>query len=65
MESQKLPDRLDLIWGAANIAREINLNTRQTFHHLETGAIPARKVGKKWVAERGQLRDFFLGEEVP
>ncbi len=61
----KPTNRLDLIWGAAEIAREINLNIRQTFHQLETGSIPAKKVGGKWVAERGMLREFFLGEEIP
>ena len=54
---------LDLIWGAERIAQEINLTTRQTFHQLETGAIPAKKVGGKWVAERGKLREFFTDQE--
>ena len=52
--------KLELVWGAANIGQVVNLNTRQTFHALETGAIPAKKVGGKWVAERGNLREFFL-----
>lgn len=51
---------LDLLWGAAAIGKEVNLNKRQTFYALETGAIPARKVGGKWVAERNRLREFFL-----
>ena len=55
--------KLELVWGAQNIGQVVNLNTRQTFHALETGAIPARKVGGKWVAERGKLREFFLEGE--
>ena len=51
---------LDLIWGAANIAKVVNLNPRQTFYQLESGSIPAKKVGGKWVAERNELRAFFL-----
>lgn len=51
---------MNLIWGARDIAGAINLNIRQTFYALETGAIPAKKVGGKWVAERGALRAFFL-----
>jgi hypothetical protein len=53
---------LDLVWGSREIAKEINRNQRQTFYLLETGGIPARKVGKIWVADRGQLRKRFLGE---
>ena len=51
---------LELIWGAANIAQEVNLDTRQTFYALERGSIPAKKIGRKWVAERSKLRKFFL-----
>lgn len=51
---------LHLIWGAANIGLEVNLDTRQAFYALERGAIPAKKVGGKWVAERSTLREFFL-----
>jgi hypothetical protein len=53
------PD-LDLIWGADAIARVLNLNTKQAFYALESGKLPARKVGKRWVAERGRLREFFV-----
>ena len=53
---------LDLVWGGRDIAKAINRNPRQTFYLLETGAIPARKVGKIWVADRGELRNWFLGQ---
>ncbi len=59
-ETRSESSPLSLIWGARNIAGAINLNTRQTFYALETGAIPAKKVGGKWVAERSALRQFFL-----
>ncbi|MBZ9683113.1 DNA-binding protein [Mesorhizobium sp. CO1-1-2] len=52
---------IDLVWGADNIAKAINVKPRQAFHMLETGLLPARKVGNRWVAERGKLREFFLG----
>lgn len=52
----------DLIWGGDGIAKEIDRTARQTFHMLETGAIPARKVGNRWVASRSALRKFFRGE---
>lgn len=53
---------LDLIWGAEEIAKAIGRSTRSTFHMLDTGELPARKVGGRWVAERSQLLRFFLGE---
>ncbi|TPM34118.1 DNA-binding protein [Mesorhizobium sp. B2-2-2] len=53
------PRSIDLVWGAANIGKEINQKARQTFHMLEAGLLPAKKVGNRWVAERGKLRTFF------
>ncbi|QKC86451.1 DNA-binding protein [Mesorhizobium sp. NZP2077] len=55
---------IDLVWGAENIGKEINQKPRQTFYMLEAGLLPAKKVGTKWVAERGKLRAFFIGEDV-
>jgi hypothetical protein len=67
-----MTQKLEPVWGAKEIAREIfpdaqpeqeRANVRKTFHFLETGAIPARKVGSRWVAERGKLREFFTTAE--
>lgn len=52
--------RLELVWGAEEIAKIIGRSPRVTFHLLTTGAIPARKVGGRWVAERGKLIAFFM-----
>lgn len=52
--------QIDLVWGAASIGKEINQSARQTFYMLESGFLPAKKVGNRWVAERGKLRKFFL-----
>lgn len=52
--------RLDLIWGVEAIAELIGRTPRQTFHMLKTGRLPGKKVGGRWVAERGQLLSFFL-----
>jgi hypothetical protein len=51
--------KLNVIWGAKAIGEMIGVNTRQAFHLLETGKIPARKVGDKWAAEENQLREFM------
>lgn len=50
----------DLVWGADAIAKAIGRSTRSTFHMLDSGELPARKVGGRWVAERNKLLSFFL-----
>ena len=53
-------ENMTLIWGAAEIAKVIGRSRRSTFHMLDNGELPARKVGGRWVAERGKLIAFFL-----
>lgn len=53
---------LDLVWEVEAIAKLISRNERQTFHLLATGQLPAKKVGGRWVAERGQLIRFFMND---
>jgi hypothetical protein len=55
---------LDLIWTAEGIAAELNLPTRSTIHLLQTGKIPACKIARKWVVERGRLKELFLPQQV-
>jgi hypothetical protein len=52
----------DLVWGCEAIGKIINRNNRQTFHLLESGALPAKKVGHRWVASRSRLLAFLVGE---
>jgi hypothetical protein len=64
-QNKELPD--DLLWGVSDISKEINRTQRQTFHLLETRALPAQKVGRRWCATRSGLRRFFsapLGGEA-
>jgi hypothetical protein len=49
-------DNSDIIWSARGIARAINRNERATYHLLQQGRLPARRVGKQWVASRNELR---------
>ncbi|MDJ1632503.1 DNA-binding protein [Rhizobium rhizogenes] len=51
---------LDLIWGAAEIAKLIGRSDRSTFDILEKGQIPAKKVNGRWVIERSKLIAFFM-----
>jgi hypothetical protein len=53
---------LDLVWGAEEIAKVIGRNQRQTFCLLDSGKLPAKKVGGRWVASRKKLKEFF--EEI-
>lgn len=53
-------DELSLVWGAEAIAALIGRSVRSTFHLLDSGELPAKKVGGRWVAERGKLLSFFL-----
>ncbi|MCV9997357.1 helix-turn-helix domain-containing protein [Pararhizobium sp. YC-54] len=53
-------ESIELIWGADEIAKFIGRSPRVTFHLLTTGAIPAKKVGGRWVIERGKLIAFFM-----
>ncbi len=54
--------KIDLLWEVAEIAKAIGRTERQTFHLLQSGELPAKKVGGRWVAERGQLIRFFMGD---
>ncbi len=51
--------RDDLIWGIRGIAEEIGKSERQAFHLVDTGQIPAAKVGGRVVASRARLREHF------
>jgi len=54
-------ESLELIWEVAEIAKLIGRTERQTFHMLQSGQLPAKKVGGRWVAERGTIIRFFMG----
>ena len=43
---------LDLVWGAKAISLLIGKTERATFHLLEKGDLPAKKIGKQWVVSR-------------
>jgi hypothetical protein len=53
----------EILWGVKAISEEINRSERQTFHMLETGHLPGRKVGGRWTATRSRLHRLF-NEEV-
>jgi hypothetical protein len=53
-----------IVWGAENIGRVINRNKRQAFYLLESGQLPAKKVGGRWAASVSALRAHFSGEKA-
>ena len=51
--------KLDIIWGADEIAKAIGRTTRQVNHLLSLGALPAKKVGGRWCVSLDALNAFF------
>jgi hypothetical protein len=55
----------DLVWGAAGISKIIGRPVSATFHLLEKGVLPARKVGGRWLASRRRLLAIGDGPMEP
>lgn len=53
---------LDLIWGIDGISKAIGLSFPATAYMLKQGQLPAKKIGERWVIERGELAAFFKGK---
>jgi hypothetical protein len=56
-------DESDLLWGAAAIGKAIGRSPRAAFHMLESRHLPAKKVGRQWVASRDKLLRAVIGDE--
>lgn len=59
-------EELDLLHGAREIAAFLRISPRKTYYLLETGALPAFKLGGKWCARKSTLLAYFaeLEEQV-
>lgn len=55
-------EKSDAIWGAAAIGEYLGLNKKQTFHLLENGRLPAKKVGARWLCSKAKLQAFIEKE---
>jgi hypothetical protein len=51
------------IWGAARIGAEIGLDRGSTYHLLSRNLLPTRRIGRRWVSTRGQLRRALTNEQ--
>lgn len=60
VEQSMVKEKMDLVWEVSGIAKVIDRTERQTNHMLARGELPAKKVGGRWVAERGKLIRFFM-----
>jgi len=58
------PSRIasDLIWGVPEIAAAINRTPRAVYHLMSQGALPAQKVGGRWVVSQAKLLAYLAGE---
>jgi len=61
-ESETVEAELDLIWGAAAIGKVIRKGRSATYHLLEQGRLPAKKVGEQWVSRRSELERALSAE---
>jgi hypothetical protein len=64
-------DSSDTLWGAESIGREANIvdangnvELRKTFHRLESGHLPAKKVGRTWVSSVSAIRRALEIEKI-
>ena len=55
----------DLVWGVPAIWAVINKPERRTYHMLERGDLPARKVRGRCVASRRKVLAALVGDEMP
>jgi excisionase family DNA binding protein len=60
--SLAMSENLDVIWGAQAIAKAIGRTPRSVYHLLESGALPARRVGGRWCISRAALARMFEPE---
>ena len=56
--------RLQLLWGADEIAAFIDRPVRATYHLLETKKIPAEKVGAIWVGNPQKIAAVLTGDDA-
>ena len=53
----------DILIGADQIGKFLNSNPRRAYRLLETGQIPAFKLGGRWYARKSTLEKRFAEQE--
>jgi hypothetical protein len=54
-------DAEDIVWGAEQIGHVIGVDVRRAFYLLTRGLLPAKQVGRAWVASRSKLLAAVVG----
>ena len=56
-----MSDETDLgnLWGADAIGRTIGKTAKSTYHMLEAGRLPAKKIGGQWVFSQGEIHHWL------
>lgn len=49
----------EVLYGTEAIAAELNLSRTQVYYRLETGVLPAKKIGGIWTTTRTALRRYY------
>ncbi|MDH3668007.1 MAG: helix-turn-helix domain-containing protein [Paracoccaceae bacterium] len=49
----------DFIHGADGLAEYLGVSTRRSFYLLESGQIPAAKIGRRWVTRASAIDDYI------
>jgi hypothetical protein len=49
----------DLLRGCEAISAYLGIDPRSAFHYLQSGQIPATKLGRLWLGSRSRLRRHF------
>jgi hypothetical protein len=59
-------EKLDLVWGARNIADRLGVPEHRVTRLFDKGQLPfVRRVGKMLVAEMGEMRKHFISDRRP
>jgi hypothetical protein len=61
---QCLPSPAGILWGARAIGAEIGKAPRQVFYLLESGKLPAQRVGRQWVTTKAKIREWLNGSAI-
>jgi hypothetical protein len=57
-----VPSPAGILWGAKAIGAEIGKGPRQVFYLLESGKLPAQRVGRQWVTTKSAIRAWLAGD---
>ncbi len=60
MNNLNVNTNINLLWGTKAIAQYLQINTRRAQYLCEQNAIPAQKVGGRWVVSVDDLQAHFI-----